>query len=110
MAGVWPRMERRRLACGAHLGKLVVDVGHQEWALGPLWPELSPQGRTEQDSLGRLGSWVGAQGPDGGREGRVSGRKDKFPPTPQQRSWVRGLCEGLGEPGVCSQPRRGNGA
>lgn len=27
MAGVWPWMERRRLACGDHLGELVEEVG-----------------------------------------------------------------------------------
>lgn len=31
----------------------------------------------------------GHKGPDGSREGRVSGRKeDRFPPTSQQRSWL----------------------
>lgn len=45
MAGVWPWMEGRRLACGDHLGKLVVEVGDEgtrrgHWALCGLSPLL----------------------------------------------------------------------
>lgn len=107
MAGVWPWMERRRLACGDHLGKLVVEVGDKDtrrgqWALCGLRSLLRAG---QLDRLDRLGTWVGGTRP---REGRVSGRKeDRFPPTSQHRDLGSGPWEGRGKPRACSQLWRG---
>lgn len=65
MAGVWPWMERRRLACGYHLGKLVVEVADKDtrrgqWALCGLH-FLLRAGQLER--LDRLGTWVGGTRP-----------------------------------------------
>lgn len=65
MAGVWPWMERRRLACGDHLGKLVVEVGDKDtrrgqWALCGLRSLLRAG---QLDHLDRLGTWVGGTRP-----------------------------------------------
>lgn len=110
MAGVWPWMERRRLACGDHLGKLVVEVGDKDtrrgqWALCGLRSLLRAG---QLDHLDRLGTWVGGTKAqmEAGRAECLAGRRTGFHP-PLDRDLGSGPWEGRGKPGACSQLWRG---
>lgn len=86
MAGVWPWMERRRLACGDHLGKLVVEVGDEgarrghPALCGPRWMQggqglagrtgFHPSLNTETLAMAS-GRGRGRQGPAASSEGGV---------------------------------------
>lgn len=99
-AGLW----RSPWGASGRGGRQDTRRGHRD--LCGLRPLL---GARQLDSLDRLGTHGGrAQGPDGSRAGRVSGRKeDRFPPTSRRRDLGSGPWEGQGKPGACSQLWRG---
>lgn len=74
MAGVWPWMEGRRLACGLHLRKLVVEVGDEgtrrgHQALCGLSPLL---GAGQARQFGQGGDVGGSREGSVWQEGQVS--------------------------------------
>lgn len=108
MAGVWPWMEGRRLACGLHLRKLVVvgdegtRSGHQ--ALCGLSPLLGA-GQARQFGQGEdVGGSTRPRWKQGGQ--CLAGRTGFYPPL-NTRDLGYGPWEGQGKPGACSQLWRG---